>query len=113
MSRRGANVPLSSCLPDAPSCHRVVSVVAAVCLVLQLMLAQVVFHHDHGLGVGGSHADCVACQVATSCLADSPPMITSPEVVIAGPTHVVLSSRYSYSTVSLFSSHQDRAPPAS
>jgi len=113
MSRRGANVPLSSCLPEAPSCHRVVPVVAAVCLVLQLMLAQAVFHHDHGLGAGGSHADCVACHVATNCLADSPPMITSPEVLLPEPLRVIPAPEDSHSIVNLFSSHQDRAPPAS
>lgn len=111
MDRRGANVPLKGSLSGAPSCHRVVLVLAGVCLVLQLMLAQAVFHHDHGLGAGGSHVDCVACQVATTCLADSSPLLTSSASILPEPTYVVPSPRVSYSTDFLYWSHQDRAPP--
>ena len=111
MNRRGIPVALSSFLPEAPSCHRVLLVLAGVCLVLQLMLVQAVFHHHHPLGAGGHIGGCIACQVATSCLADSPPKLASPEVVLPDPVYVIPGPEVSHSILTLFSLHRDRAPP--
>ena len=111
MHKRDVEAPSKGSRPETLSGQRVAFVLLCACLVLQFMLAHAVFHHSHELCTVGNGADCVACQVAATCLGDSSPVVTSSVSTLPEPTYVVSSPTVSYSNDFLYSSRKNRAPP--